>query len=369
MAVMETVGFARYFRDPVVAAVGGVGNAPARRRGDRRRRPVRTARRLTMPQRVVVVGGGVGGLAVAIRLAAAGHDVDSCSSATTWSAASSPRSRATATRSTSARRWSRCRTCSTSCSDARRRPTARPTEVDLVRLDPQFRYHWSDGIELTVFDDDDDDRRGRSTRFSDGAGDAWRAFDARGRRIWDVAERTFFAGPMSSPLSLAKRHALADSTSPPSTRSARSTARPGRTSTTSDWSSGPAATPPTRAPRRSGRRPRWPASRTSRPASAAGTRWVGSTRCVRRSNGSPRDARRRDPHRHRGRRRSRPTTDASRGVELADGTDIAADVVVANTDAEHLYSDLLADAARLATGAPGQAFDERVRALRRRCAA
>jgi phytoene desaturase len=41
--------------------------------------------------------------------------------------------------------------------------------------------------------------------FRPGAGQAWRRFDAHGRRIWDVSERTFFAGPMSSPLALARR--------------------------------------------------------------------------------------------------------------------------------------------------------------------
>lgn len=77
-------------------------------------------------------------------------------------------------------------------------------QVDLVRLDPQFSYRWGDGSSLTV-PDGDDDTADAFERFAAGAGDQWRAFDARGRRIWDVAVRTFFAGPMSNPLSLAKR--------------------------------------------------------------------------------------------------------------------------------------------------------------------
>ncbi|MET0910688.1 MAG: FAD-dependent oxidoreductase, partial [Ilumatobacteraceae bacterium] len=77
-------------------------------------------------------------------------------------------------------------------------------EVDLVRLDPQFRYRWYDAAELRVFDDDD--RTAESfDALREGAGDGWRRFVERGRRIWDVADRTFFAGPMSSPISLARR--------------------------------------------------------------------------------------------------------------------------------------------------------------------
>jgi hypothetical protein len=65
-------------------------------------------------------------------------------------------------------------------------------EVDLVRLDPQFRYWWRTGRHVEVRDDGCDEP-------------GFDEFVARGRTIWEVSERTFFAGPMSSPLSLAKR--------------------------------------------------------------------------------------------------------------------------------------------------------------------
>lgn len=77
-------------------------------------------------------------------------------------------------------------------------------EVDLVRLDPQFHYHWPDGSSLVVHDD----AEATAAAFdgvASGSGEAWRTFDARGRRIWDVSERTFFAGPMDNPLSLIRR--------------------------------------------------------------------------------------------------------------------------------------------------------------------
>lgn len=54
--------------------------------------------------------------------------------------------------------------------------------LDLRRLDPQFTYHWPDGRRLTVTDD----------------GDVGGAFTRRGRRIWEIAERTFLAGPMGA---------------------------------------------------------------------------------------------------------------------------------------------------------------------------
>ena len=82
--------------------------------------------------------------------------------------------------------------------------TSLDEQIELVRLDPQFAYHWTDGASLIVPDGDDDTAQAFD-EFTPGAGEQWRAFDERGRRIWDVADRTFFAGPMSNPWSLAKR--------------------------------------------------------------------------------------------------------------------------------------------------------------------
>jgi len=76
-------------------------------------------------------------------------------------------------------------------------------QLDLVRLDPQFRYFWRDGAHLVVHDDNDTTAAAFDTLA--GAGDAWRELNERGRTIWDVSERTFFAGPMSNPVDLAMR--------------------------------------------------------------------------------------------------------------------------------------------------------------------
>jgi phytoene desaturase len=77
-------------------------------------------------------------------------------------------------------------------------------QIEVVRLDPQFTYRWHDGSTLTV-PDGEEDRVAAFDAFAPGAGAQWRRFDARGRRIWDVTVRTFFAGPISDPLSLARR--------------------------------------------------------------------------------------------------------------------------------------------------------------------
>ncbi|MFN8024171.1 MAG: phytoene desaturase family protein [Acidimicrobiales bacterium] len=74
----------------------------------------------------------------------------------------------------------------------RRAGTTLADEVDLVRLDPQFRYSWRSGRRLDV---------------CDGGCEVpgYAEFVAHGRTIWQVSERTFFAGPMDGPWSLARR--------------------------------------------------------------------------------------------------------------------------------------------------------------------
>ena len=126
----------------------------------------------------------------------------------------------------------------------------------------------------------------------------------------------------------------------------RSIDRRAPTSTTSGWSSGPVGTRPIPVRPRSMRRPRWRASPTSRPASVAGTHAAGSTRCARRCSvwrngpGWSSGPVRRWP-------RSPRTSGRVDGVDLADGARHDADIVVANTDAELLYSELLDDPAAL----------------------
>ena len=220
--------------------------------------------------------------------------------------------------------------------------TGRP---EFVRLDPQFRYHWPDGATLTVADDADATAAAFDA-FADGAGPQWRSFDARGRRIWDVAERTFFAGPMSSPLSLVRRlRSPFDLTAIDALRTLHRSAEShfddarlvqwvGRYATYSG--SSPYESPATLAciPHIEARFGCWYPigglgtirSSLERLAIEVGVEIATGTEVT----------------------RIAADGDRVHGIVIDDGSDagtlIPADVVVANTDAEHLYTDLLVDA-------------------------
>ena len=76
--------------------------------------------------------------------------------------------------------------------------------VDLVRLDPICTYRWPDG---STFEHraDRGDAIAEVERFSPGSGPAFRRFLDRARVAWEVAERTFLAGPMGPPGDLVRR--------------------------------------------------------------------------------------------------------------------------------------------------------------------
>ncbi len=213
-------------------------------------------------------------------------------------------------------------------------------ELDLVRLDPQFHYRWPDGASLVV-SDDPGATADAFDEFAPGAGEQWRRFDARGRQIWDVSARTFLAGPMDGPRQLLRRmraptdlaridplrslHRLATRTfSDP-----RLVQWAGRYATYSG--SSPFRAPATLAciPHLESRFGCWypmgGLDTVRRALERVATERGVDVRCgvdVARISGGP---------------------TAVTGVELTDGSSIAAPVVVANADAEHVYGDLLAD--------------------------
>ena len=231
---------------------------------------------------VVVIGAGVGGLAVAIRLAAVGHRVvvlerngtvggklaarrhDGFTFDVGPSLLTLPARVRRAVRRRPGRRWP---PRSTSSASTRSSTTTGPTVPTLVVPDDR-----------------------------DGDGGRVRALRARRRRGVAALRR-------ARPADLGRQRALVlrrpdgrsrgsccggcarPPISSPSIRCARCTAAPRTTSPTPGSCSGPVATPPTPARRRTGRRPRWRASRTSSRASAAGTRAAGWTRCGRRCSG------------------------------------------------------------------------------------
>lgn len=222
-------------------------------------------------------------------------------------------------------------------------------EVDLVRLDPQFTYHWPDGSALTVHDEPEATAAALEA-FSPGAGTAWRRFDDHARRIWDVSERTFFAGPMSNPWSLLRRmRSPLDLVAIDPLRTLHRVAAAyfadprlrqwaGRYATYSG--SSPYRAPATLAciPHVESRYGCWypmgglgalrdALERAARSVGVEVQTGAEVVRVLTAGDGAGRD--RRDG--------------AVEGVELADGSRHRADVVVANTDAEHLYRDLCPD--------------------------
>ncbi|MEP1126562.1 MAG: phytoene desaturase family protein [Ilumatobacter sp.] len=223
--------------------------------------------------------------------------------------------------------------------------TSLAEQIDLVRLDPQFRYSWRDGSTLDVHDDPVATASAFDA-FTPGAGRQWRDFDDRGRVVWDVSERTFFAGPMSGPLSLLRRmDSPADLLKIDALRTLRRAARDsfdddrlrqwvGRYATYSG--SSPAKAPATLAciPHIESRFGCWypmGGLRALRDAFERVALHIGveiRTSCEVTSILS--------------------TPDRVTGVQLADGTYIDASIVVANADARHLYDDLLPDEDALA---------------------
>ncbi len=150
--------------------------------------------------RVAVIGGGVGGLVGAIRLAVAGHKVTifernrhvggKLASTTidgfTWDTGPSLLTLPHIFEELFA--------------DA---GASFHERLKLVRLDPSFRYSFADGSSFEMHDQHDDSQAAVE-RFA-GEGDSWQAFMGRAERIWQVSMRSFFVGPMDSPWQLAKR--------------------------------------------------------------------------------------------------------------------------------------------------------------------
>ncbi len=150
---------------------------------------------------VVVIGAGVGGLVTAIRLAVAGHDVTVVERAPDVGGKLATERRDGFTFDLGPSLL----TLPHVFDDVfRAAGTTLADEVQLVRLDPQFRSHWPDGSELVV-PDSPGERRDAFEAFSPGAGAQWAAFDARAERIWEVSERTFLAGTMGDPIALLRR--------------------------------------------------------------------------------------------------------------------------------------------------------------------
>ena len=286
---------------------------------------------------VVVVGGGVGGLAAALRLRAAGHAVLVLERRPTLGGKLDVRVRDGFTFDTGPSLLTLPGVLDDLLRVAGTRLTA---EVDLTRLDPQIRYRWPDGSGFDACDDPEATSRAIEA-FSRGGGAAHRRFTARGERIWAVSERTFLTGPMTGPLDLLRRmRSPRDLTAIDPGRTLDAVARrsfsdlrlvqwAGRYATYSG--SSPYRAPATLAciPAVEARQGVW------YPAGGMGALRDALVRVAERTGVELATGCEVE--------RIEASSDRVHAVVTTDGTRHRAEVVVANVDAEHLYGDLLPD--------------------------
>jgi phytoene desaturase len=154
--------------------------------------------------RVVVVGAGVGGLAVAARLAAAGHVVTVCEAADEVGGklglveVETPRGPFRFDTGPS------LLTLPHVLQEVFADTGGWPADLSLERLDPVARYRFADGSGFDAASDLDrlcaalDDGLGR------GAGDDWRAFTRRAERVWAASRGPFLEQALSGPTTLAR---------------------------------------------------------------------------------------------------------------------------------------------------------------------
>jgi len=149
----------------------------------------------------LIVGGGVGGLVSAIRLAAAGRSVALFERNEQFGGKLAVRERDGFVFDTGP---SLLTLPSLLDEVFQLAGTSLAGEVDLVRLDPSFRYFWPDASTVT-FRDEPIATAEALDAFSPGSGAEYLDYLRHARTIWQTSERTFFAGDMGSPLSLLRR--------------------------------------------------------------------------------------------------------------------------------------------------------------------
>jgi phytoene desaturase len=144
--------------------------------------------------RIVVVGGGMGGLAVSARLAAGGHDVTICEQAATVGGTLACFRRDGFGFDTGPHLL----TLPAVYRDLfLKTGSALEESVELVAVDPVRRYRFTDGTELDL----PNASRGRTTAeldaaFGSGAGAQWASLMDRGGQVWDATRGPFLESPV-----------------------------------------------------------------------------------------------------------------------------------------------------------------------------
>ncbi|GAA0218856.1 phytoene desaturase family protein [Cryptosporangium japonicum] len=285
---------------------------------------------------VVVVGAGVGGLATAARLAAGGHRVTVCERADEVGGKLGLLTRDGFRFDTGPSLVTMPQVFADFF-----RETGDPLEsvLDLEPLDPIAHYRFGDGTELKSCADPFEFRRRIDDAFGGGAGRDWAAFWARAERIWDATYEPFLASTLDGPRTLARYATrLRDLGTIAPGRSLRGLARAYLRDPRLRQFVERYATYTGSDPRRA------PAALASVPFAElkyggwylrGGLRTLADAlldRCT--------------EHKvtvRTGTEVTRITANGAgvTGVELADGSFLPADVVVANADAAHVYSDLI----------------------------
>ena len=292
---------------------------------------------------VAVVGAGVGGMAAALRLRAAGHDVVVLER----NAVVGGKLAAFRRDGFSFDTGPSLLTLPAVFDDLLGVAGRSLAELGPVRLDPTFRYRFADG---SGFDTRAalSDSAAEAERLSAGSGAAYRRFHEHGRRIWEVSERTFFAGPLDSPVDLARRlrspsDLVAIDPLPTLAARARRAFADARLRQWAGRYATYAGSSPYRAPATLACIPfleqehgAW-YLRGGLAGLADALREALAATGVEVRTGADVEAVVADPG----------VGGRVRGVRLAGGEALAADVVVANVDAAHLYRDLLPDPAAL----------------------
>jgi phytoene desaturase len=145
--------------------------------------------------RIVVVGAGMGGLAVSARLAAGGHEVTICEQSTSVGGTLATFSRGGFTFDTGPHLL----TLPAVYRDLfLKTGSALEDSVELVAVDPVRRYRFADGTVLDL----PNASRGRTTEafdsaFGTGSGGQWASLMDRGGQVWDATRGPFLESPVA----------------------------------------------------------------------------------------------------------------------------------------------------------------------------
>lgn len=144
------------------------------------------------PSRVIVVGAGLGGLAVAARLATAGHDVTVYESAPTVGGKLGVLKRDGFTFDTGPSLLTVPDVLEQLFAD-----TGGPAGLTPLAVDPASAYRFADGTELSMPHDATAVPAALDAALGSGAGESWRRLHERSRRLWELVGEPVLRQPIS----------------------------------------------------------------------------------------------------------------------------------------------------------------------------